>query len=131
MLPTGKAFTLIDTAGNRCHIALNTYKEKPTVGILIWDGLSNDVFRTNACHMKIPIGLEADKNCLVKYMIDKFNLSIRQYTLTGAAHRVYSHFHEYYQWVDAMRSFEVVGCKDFPLIGIFRLNSSVQEVELR
>jgi len=96
-----------------------------TVGILIRDKFGQDIFGTNTHHQKIPIGIDCGKKCIVKYNINELNIGPGKYTLTVAAHKGDSHIDECYQWVDVVRSFEVIGPKDFAFIGISKLKPSI------
>jgi len=117
-------------SGERCtvEIALKAHEtvDDITVGILIRDRFGQDIFGTNTYHMKMPIGLKEGENCLVRYVIDEFNLGPGKYTLSPAAHKDETHIDECYQWVDVIRSFEVVESKDFRFIGFSKLKPKVQ-----
>ena len=117
-------------SGEKCVVEIglkaNEAMDGITVGILIRDRFGQDIFGTNTYHQRIPIGLKEGQNCLVKYIIDELNLGPGKYTLTVAAHREDTHLHECFQWVDVIKSFEVVGSKDCPFIGLSKLKPYIQ-----
>ena len=116
-------------AGKRCAIEISvTAHEKVnsmTIGILLRDKFGQDIFGTNTYHQKIPIELGKGQRCNVKYNIDELNIGCGKYTLSVAAHKGDTHIEECYQWMDAIKSFEVVGPKDFSFVGICRLTPSI------
>jgi lipopolysaccharide transport system ATP-binding protein len=97
-----------------------------TVGILIRDRFGQDIFGTNTYHLKVPIKLMAGEKCRVRYTIDEFNIGPGKYSLTTAAHRDDIHMGECYQWVDLLKTFEVVSGRDFRFIGLSRLTPRVR-----
>ncbi|MCJ7683689.1 MAG: Wzt carbohydrate-binding domain-containing protein, partial [Desulfobacteraceae bacterium] len=97
-----------------------------TLGILIRDRFGQDIFGTNTYHLNVPINLRAGEECRVRYIMDEFNLGPGKYTLSPSAHRDDTHVGECYQWVDVIRSFDVVASKDFHFIGFSRLKPRVQ-----
>ena len=116
--------------GEACTIELdlkaNESVDQITAGILIRDRFGQDIFGTNTYHLKVPIGLKRGESCTIKYVIEEFNLGPGQYTLSPAAHREDVHLNECYQWVDGIRSFEVVGNNELFFIGFSKLKPSVQ-----
>jgi lipopolysaccharide transport system ATP-binding protein len=92
-----------------------------TVGILIRDRFGQDIFGTNTYHQNIPIRLGNGEACCLTYAIEEMNLGPGKYTLTVAAHRDETHAHECYQWIDLIRSFEVVAGNDFRFIGLCKM----------
>ena len=117
-------------SGEACTIELdlkaNESVDQITAGILIRDRFGQDIFGTNTYHLKVPIGLEKGESCTVRYVIEEFNLGPGQYTLSPAAHREDVHVNECYQWIDGIRSFEVVGDEELFFIGFSKLKPSVQ-----
>ncbi len=117
-------------AGDHCAIAihLKAYEDVDavTVGILIRDKYGQDIFGANTFHLGIPLAMRAQEAIRLEYLIEELNLGAGKYTLTVAAHREGSHEQECYQWTDRIRSFEVAGSKDFPFIGLAKLNPRVR-----
>lgn len=117
-------------SGEKCSVEIglkaNETIDDVTVGILIRDRFGQDVFGTNTYHLKVPIGLRAGERCRVRYVIDELNLGPGKYTLSPAAHRDETHIGECYQWVDVLKTFEVVAAGDFRFIGFSRLKPRVQ-----
>ncbi len=116
--------------GEACTIELdlkaNESVDQVTAGILIRDRFGQDIFGTNTYHLKTPISLERGESCTVTYVIEEFNLGPGKYTLSPAAHRADVHLNECYQWIDGIRSFEIVGDKELFFIGFSKLKPSVQ-----
>ncbi|MBC8420724.1 MAG: ABC transporter ATP-binding protein [Desulfobacterales bacterium] len=117
-------------SGEKCVVEIglkaNETMDNITVGILIRDRYGQDIFGTNTFHLKVPVSLRAGERCLVRYIMDEFNLGPGKYTLSPAAHRDETHVGECYQWVDVIRSFEVVASNDFRFVGFSKLKPRVQ-----
>ena len=117
-------------SGEKCVVEIglkaNETMDNITVGILIRDKFGQDIFGTNTFHLKVPVSLRAGERCLVRYIMDEFNLGPGKYTLSPAAHRDETHVGECYQWVDVIRSFEVVASNDFRFVGFSKLKPRVQ-----
>lgn len=122
--------TEIFTSGAPCTIEIGLKAtdsvDEVTVGILMRDRFGQDIFGTNTFNLTIPIGLQEGEIIQVKYIMDELNLGCGKYTLTVAAHRNRDHIHECYEWVDAIKSFEVVLNPACLFIGIARLKPRVQ-----
>jgi lipopolysaccharide transport system ATP-binding protein len=58
--------------------------------------------------------------------MDEFNLGAGKYTLSPAVHKNDTHIDECYQWVDVIKTFEVIEGNDFRFIGFSRLKPQVQ-----
>jgi len=120
----------IFVSGEKCTVRIalkaNETTDEVTVGILIRDKFGQDIFGTNTYHLDVPIRLRAGESCVVNYVIDEFNLGPGKYTLSLAAHKDDIHLGECYQWVDVIRSFEVVGSKDFHFVGFSKLKPRVE-----
>jgi len=120
----------IFVSGEKCIVEIglkaNETIDDLTVGILIRDRFGQDIFGTNTYHLDVPIGLRAGEKCRVRYVIDEFNLGPGKYTLSPAAHRDETHVGECYQWVDLLKTFEVVTSGDFRFIGLSRLKPRLQ-----
>ena len=116
--------------GKKCTVEIglkaNETVDDITVGILIRDRFGQDIFGTNTFHHKVPIRLEKDGRCTVRYVMDEFNIGSGKYTLNVALHRDENHVSECYQWVDGFRRFEVVEGSDFRFIGFSRLKPKIQ-----
>lgn len=116
-------------SGKMCTIEMdlraNESVDQLTAGILIRDRFGQDIFGTNTYHMHVPISLKAGESCTVKYVIREFDLGPGKYTLSPALHKEDVHLNECYQWIDAMRSFEVVHNHDLFFIGISKLKPTV------
>jgi lipopolysaccharide transport system ATP-binding protein len=117
-------------SGEKCIVEIglkaNETVEAATVGILIRDRFGQDIFGTNTHHLKVPIRLGMGTHWVVRYIIEEFNLGPGKYTLTPAVHRNETHVDECYQWVDGIRSFEVVAGNDFHFVGFSRIKPSIQ-----
>ena len=117
-------------SGEKCIVEIglkaNETVEAATVGILIRDRFGQDIFGTNTHHLKVPIRLGGGTHWVVRYIIEEFNLGPGKYTLTPAVHRDETHVEECYQWVDVIRSFEVVACNDFHFVGFSRMKPAIQ-----
>jgi len=116
--------------GEKCTVEIglkaNKTVDEMTVGILIRDRFGQDVFGTNTYNLKVPMSLRAGESCVVNYVMEEFNLGPGKYTLSPAAHKDDIHLGECYQWVDAIKTFEVVAGNDFHFIGFSRLEPRVQ-----
>ncbi len=130
MLNSNNEESEVFVSGEKCTVEIglkaNETVDELTVGILIRDKFGQDIFGTNTCHLKVPISLRAGESCVVNYVMDEFNLGPGKYTLSPAAHRDETHVGECFQWVDVIKSFEVVGSKDFHFVGFSRLKPRVQ-----
>jgi lipopolysaccharide transport system ATP-binding protein len=117
-------------SGERCivdvRLKANEGVDNVTIGFLIRDRFGQDIFGTNTHHLKMPILLQSGEQCRPEFIIDELNLGPGKYTLTVAAHKEDTHLHECYQWVDAVKSFEVVTNKDFFFVGLSRLKPYVR-----
>ena len=117
-------------SGERCTIAIHLKAHEGvgdvTIGILIRDRFGQDIFGTNTHHLRMPILLSKGQECRVNYVIDELNIGHGKYTLTAAAHKEDTHLHDCYQWIDAVKSFEVAGSKDFQFVGLSRLKPHVR-----
>ena len=117
-------------SGEKCTIEImlraNEAVDDITVGILIRDRFGQDIFGTNTYHLKIPISLKAGEKCAVRYVMEEFNLGAGKYTLNPAVHKDDTHIDECYQWVDVLKTFEVVANNEFFFIGFSRLKPQVQ-----
>ena len=117
-------------SGEKCTIEIalkaNEALDDITVGILIRDRFGQDIFGTNTYHLKVPISLKAGECCNVRYIIEEFNLGSGNYTLNPAVHRDDTHVSECYQWVDVIKTFEVIEGSDFRFLGFSRLTPQVQ-----
>ena len=117
-------------SGEKCIIEIglkaNETVDDVTVGILIRDRFGQDIFGTNTYHLNVPVRLGAGEECRVRYVMDEFNLGPGKYTLSPAAHRDETHMGECYQWVDVLKTFEVVAGDDFHFVGFSRLKPRVQ-----
>lgn len=117
-------------SGEKCTVEIvlkaNQAVDDITVGILIRDRFGQDIFGTNTHHLKVPMSLKAGERCVVKYVMDEFNIGSGKYTLSPAVHRDDTHVGECYQWVDVIKTFEVIEGTDFRFIGFSRLKPQVQ-----
>ena len=117
-------------AGEQCaiavHLKANEGIDNVTIGFLLRDRFGQDIFGTNTHHLRMPILLRSGEQCRLKFIVDELNLGPGKYTLTVAAHKEDTHLDECYQWVDAVKSFEVVAGKDFIFIGLSRLKPYVR-----
>jgi len=118
------------TSGSPCTVEISLKAsdsvDEVTVGILIRDRFGQDIFGTNTFHLKIPIELQVGETFRVGYIVDELNLGCGKYTLSVAIHRDEVHMHECYEWVDAIKSFQVVLDPACLFIGIARLKPRVQ-----
>jgi lipopolysaccharide transport system ATP-binding protein len=130
MLDEHGSDTEIFTSGAPCTIEIGLKAtdsiDEVTVGILMRDRFGQDIFGTNTFNLTIPIDLQEGEIVHLKYIMDELNLGCGKYTLTVAAHRDQVHIHECYEWVDAIKSFEVVLNPASLFIGIARLKPIVQ-----
>lgn len=117
-------------SGEKCSVEIDLKAKEAiddvTVGILIRDRFGQDIFGTNTFYLNMPVNLKAGEKCRVRYVIDEFNLGPGKYTLSPAAHRDETHIGECYQWVDVIKTFEVVSATDFRFVGFSRLKPRVQ-----
>ncbi len=120
----------IFVSGEACRISIRLAAEEAVdeiiVGILMRDRFGQDIFGTNTYHLNKPLAMDAGEVCEVTYEIDELNIGPGKYTLTVAAHRRETHVEECYQWVDAIKTFEVVSARDFAFVGLAKLKPSVQ-----
>ena len=130
MLNTNDQDSDVFVSGEKCTVEIalkaNETVDDITVGILIRDRFGQDIFGTNTHHLKIPISLKSSERCVVKYVMDEFNLGAGKYTLSPAVHKNDTHIDECYQWVDVIKTFEVIEGNDFRFIGFSRLKPQVQ-----
>ncbi len=117
-------------SGKKCTVEMtlkaNETVDAVTAGILIRDRFGQDIFGTNTFHLQVPIVLEEGGLCVVRYVIDEFNIGSGKYTLNVALHRDEAHVSDCYQWIDGIQRFEVVEGSDFRFIGFSRLKPQVQ-----
>jgi len=117
-------------SGEKCTVEIalkaNETVDNLTVGILIRDRFGQDVFGTNTYHLKVPVSLKKGGRCEVRYVMDELNIGFGKYTLSPAVHRDDTHVDECYQWVDVIKTFEVVEGNDFRFIGFSRIKPQVQ-----
>jgi len=117
-------------SGEKCTVEIrlkaNETVDDITVGILIRDRFGQDIFGTNTYHLKVPISLTQGERCVVRYVMEEFNLGAGKYTLNPAVHKDDTHIDECYQWVDGLKTFEVIEGNDFRFIGFSRLKPQVQ-----
>jgi len=122
-------------SGAACRIVITLAAEQKvddvSVGILIRDRFGQDIYGTNTYHQKLPLALKRGEMCRVIYALDELNLGVGKYTLTVAAHRQATHVDDCYQWMDGVRTFEVVAPTGNPFIGLARLKPSVMVEHLR
>jgi|WetSurMetagenome_2_1015567.scaffolds.fasta_scaffold99791_2 lipopolysaccharide transport system ATP-binding protein len=118
--------------GEPCQIRIslkaNDDVDELTVGILIRDRFGQDIFGTNTYHHNLPIMLRNEEATCVTYDIEEMNLGPGKYTLTVAAHQEEAHTYECYQWIDRIRSFEVIVGGDFRFIGLCKMKLRVSRV---
>ena len=130
MLNTNDQDSDVFVSGEKCTVEIalkaNETVDDITVGILIRDRFGQDIFGTNTHHLKIPISLKSSERCVVKYVMDEFNLGSGKYTLNLALHKNDTHIDECYQWLDVIKTFEVIEGNDFRFIGFSRLKPQVQ-----
>jgi len=130
MLNTNDQDSDVFVSGEKCTVEIalkaNETVDDMTVGILIRDRFGQDVFGTNTHHLKVPLSLKSGECCVVKYVMDEFNLGAGKYTLSPAVHKNDTHIDECYQWVDVIKTFEVIEGNDFRFIGFSRLKPQVQ-----
>ncbi len=121
-------------SGEKCTIGIDLQANEDvqcmSVGILIRDRFGQDIFGTNTHHLHAPIALKDGQRCYVQYEIDELNIGSGKYSLTVAVHKDDTHIDECYQWIDMMKSFEVVSSKDYIFIGLSKLKPNIQ-VHLR
>jgi lipopolysaccharide transport system ATP-binding protein len=97
--------------------------QNPTIGFLIRDRLSYDVFGTNTAEMHVPLGFYA-KNSIHRFRFElPLHLGPGEYTLTVAAHSDRTHVDDCYQWVDRILSFKVIARPDYRFIGVAALQA--------
>ena len=77
-------------------------------------------------YLKAPISLQEGERCVVKYVIDESNIGSGKYTLNLAVHKEDTHVDECYQWVDVIRTFQVIDGNDFRFIGFSRLKPKIK-----
>jgi lipopolysaccharide transport system ATP-binding protein len=111
----------------RIHLKANHDVDELTVGILIRDRFGQDIFGTNTYYHHMPIRLGNGEECRLTYAIEEMNLGPGKYSLTVAAHRDEAHTHECYQWIDLIKTFEVIAGSDFRFIGLCKMNVKVFE----
>jgi lipopolysaccharide transport system ATP-binding protein len=115
----------------RIQLKANDDVDELTVGILIKDRFGQDIFGTNTYHQNVAIRLRNGEACCLTYEIEEMNLGPGKYSLTVAAHRDATHAHECYQWIDLIRTFEVIASGDLRFIGLCKMklkaNSEILE----
>ncbi|MFW5735083.1 MAG: ABC transporter ATP-binding protein [Oceanidesulfovibrio sp.] len=109
----------------RLRIAAEDSVDSATVGILIRDRYGQDIFGTNSFHLKVPVEGRKGRESTCTFAFDELNVGPGSYTLTAAIHAGDSHVQECYQWVDAIKSFEVVSGGDFYFTGLNRLKPTL------
>ena len=120
------------TSGEACNISINLYAKENTddltVGILIRDRFGQDIFGTNTHHLKLPMRMKKDQSYTVNYSIPELNIGPGKYTLSVAAHSGATHINTCYQWIDAIKSFQVLSDADCFFTGISRLKPEVHVI---
>jgi lipopolysaccharide transport system ATP-binding protein len=118
------------TSGEACNISIRLYAteyiDDLTVGILIRDRFGQDIFGTNTHHLTLPILLEKNQSCKVRYSIPELNIGPGNYTLSVAAHGGATHIETCYHWIDLVKSFQVLGDEEFFFTGISRLRPKAE-----
>jgi lipopolysaccharide transport system ATP-binding protein len=129
-----ESLDIIDSRGNKADVLLsgkpveiklflnaNQTVSELTVGILIRDKFGQDIFGTNTFHMNQSMQMEQDGRCEVSFFFEEFNLGPGKYSVSVSLHTGDTHVNECYQWVDRIKTFEVINGDDFIFIGISRL----------
>jgi lipopolysaccharide transport system ATP-binding protein len=129
-----ESLDIIDSRGNKADVLLsgkpveiklflnaNQTVSELTVGILIRDKFGQDIFGTNTFHMNQSMQMEQDGRCEVSFFFEEFNLGPGKYSVSASLHTGDTHVNECYQWVDRIKTFEVINGDDFIFIGISRL----------
>ena len=132
------AVTMLNKPGQDCEVFISGEKciiqlflkaqediSEITAGILIQDRFGQDIFGTNTHHLALPLSLKRGETCTVEYTIEELNIGPGKYTLSTALHTLDTHVHECYHWADFIKTFEVVGSKDFMFIGLSKLKPAV------
>ena len=132
MLNDGGEDSEVFVSGKKCTIEISLKANETvtdfTVGILIRDRFGQDIFGTNTYHLKIPLSLKANQCCVVDYAIEELNIGAGKYTLNCAVHRDETHVDECYQWLDVVKTFDIIESSDFRFIGFSRLKPQVEVV---
>lgn len=130
MLDDRAAEADVFVSGRPCRIVIQlraeTEVDELTVGILIRDRFGQDVFGTNTHHLGATMRMSPGRESTVEYCFDELNLGAGKYTLTVAAHTADAHVDQCYQWIDSIKSFQVVPGGDFLFVGFSRLKPVVR-----
>jgi lipopolysaccharide transport system ATP-binding protein len=102
--------------------------EDATVGFLIRDKYSQDIFGTNTFYLNQTLAFIKQREYLVTFKV-QINLGPGKYTLTAAIHTNENHAEKCFHWYDYVADFEVAGIYGEPFTGICRLYPEVSVAE--
>ena len=103
--------------------------EDATIGILIRDKFSQDIFGTNTYYHNKKINLKKNKTYKVIFEME-FNIGVGKYFLTTAIHSGKDHLQNCTHWIDNAAEFEIAGIKGEIFNGIARLLPSIYLEEI-
>ena len=100
-----------------------------TIGIIIRDKFSQDIFGTNTYHHKIPVKLEANKRYICDFIMP-LNIGNGNYTISSAIHTGETHLDYCLHWLDNATTFDVIGTTKDMFIGLCYLEPIIQINEI-
>lgn len=96
-----------------------------TVGILIKDRFSQDIFGTNTFHHKLDIEFEKDQVYVCTFCMP-LNIGVGKYSITAAIHSQETHLQNCSHWLDSATGFEITGTIEEQFIGLCRLSPTIE-----
>lgn len=106
------------------EIKANIDADDITVGILIKDKFSQNIFGTNTYNHSQNQNFQKGKSYQIEFTMP-LNIGTGKYFITAALHTQEVHTHNCSHWLDNAATFEVVGFRGKPFIGIARLTPTI------
>ena len=120
-------------AGEEATVTLtlqaNTNLNDMTVGILIKDKFGQHIFGTNTHNHQLPQNFAQGKSYQVQFSMP-LNIGVGKYFLTAAVHTHDTHTAHCSHWLENAATFEVLGHKEHPFIGLARLTPTIHTQEI-
>lgn len=121
------------SSGEEATISLTLQANKDlkdmTVGILIKDKFGQHIFGTNTYNHQMPQHFEQGKNYQLEFCMP-LNIGVGKYFVTAAVHTHETHTAHCSHWLESAATFEVLGHKGKPFIGLARLTPTITSKEI-
>ena len=100
-----------------------------TVGIMIRDKFSQDIYGTNTYYCNKLINMQKNRIYKVAFEMD-FNIGIGKYYVTAAVHSENIHNDECNHWLEKGAEFEIAGVKGCMFSGVVKLEPDIEIKEI-